>query len=259
MYDAGSGPPLVVIPGIQGRWEWMRPALNALARNARVISYSLCGDLGSGSKMDAALGFDAFTRQVDQVFDRAGIDRAAVCGVSFGGIIAAKYAALRPERVTKLILASAPGPSWRPSARQARYVSRPWISVPAFCVTAFDRLGAEIHAALPDWPRRIGFTLGYLVSAATAPMLPGLMAKRVRLQQTVDLRPDCARITAPTLVITGDPALDRVVPVESTKEYVNLIEGARYVMMDQTGHLGLLTQPDRFARIVTDFIDASRS
>jgi 3-oxoadipate enol-lactonase len=258
MYIQGSGPPLLVIPGIQGRWEWMRPALNALARHARVISYSLCGDLGSGLKMDPALGFDAFIRQVDQVLDRIKVDRLAVCGVSFGGIVAAKYAALRPERVTHLVLASAPGPSWKPSARQARYVSRPWISLPAFCLTAVNRLGAEIHDALPDWPSRIGFTLGYGVSALKAPMLPGLMARRVRLQQTVDLRPDCARVTAPTLVITGDPRLDRVVPVESTKEYLTAIPGARYEMMDHTGHLGLLTQPDRFARIVGAFVQRAQ-
>src|SRR5262245_11267218 len=26
MFDEGTGVPLLVIPGLQGRWEWMRPA-----------------------------------------------------------------------------------------------------------------------------------------------------------------------------------------------------------------------------------------
>ena len=26
IYDQGSGPPVIVVPGVQGRWEWMRPA-----------------------------------------------------------------------------------------------------------------------------------------------------------------------------------------------------------------------------------------
>ncbi|PYR01316.1 MAG: alpha/beta hydrolase, partial [Acidobacteria bacterium] len=29
--EYGGGDPLVLIPGIQGRWEYMRPAIEALA------------------------------------------------------------------------------------------------------------------------------------------------------------------------------------------------------------------------------------
>jgi pimeloyl-ACP methyl ester carboxylesterase len=257
VFDRGTGPPLVVIPGIQGRWEWMRPTLVALSRHFRVISYSLCGDFGSGMRVDPVKGFDSFLVQLDHVLNGAALEQAALCGVSYGGIIAAKYAASRPGRTSALVLASAPGPGWQPSARQARYAARPWLSVPAFCATAFQRLGAEIHAALPDWPSRAGFTLGYVVNALTAPMLPHQMSARVKLQQAIDGRATCSAIRAPTLVISGEPDLDRVVPVESTREYAHLIPGARYEMMDRTGHLGMLTQPDRFARIVRDFIHAS--
>lgn len=259
MFDKGTGEPLVVIPGIQGRWEWMRPALRALAERYRTISYSLCGDIGSRASMDPSLGFDSFVRQLDFVLDRAGVDRAIVCGVSYGGAIAVHYAARRTTRVSHLILVSATGPGWTPSERQARYASRPWLSVPAFCLTALDRLGAELRSALPDWRRRASFTTRYLAAALLAPMMPHLMGKRVLLHRRLNLARDCADITAPTLVVTGEPALDRVVPVESTREYVRLIRGARYAMMDGTGHLGMLTQPDRFVRIVNEFIDARDS
>src|SRR5205814_2719629 len=217
MFDQGSGNPLVVVPGIQGRWEWMRPALRALARDRRVISFTLPGDLGSGMAMDRSLGFDVFVRQIDAVLDAAHVERAALCGVSYGGLIAVRYAAVRPERVSALILTSTPGPAWRPNARQARYVAKPWLSMPAFCVSALDRLASEIRAALPDWRARIGFTLAYVGDVMTAPMLPGLMARRVQLQQQTELQPDCQRIVAPTLVVTGDETLDLVVPVASTR------------------------------------------
>jgi pimeloyl-ACP methyl ester carboxylesterase len=237
----------------------MRPTLGALAARHRVISYSLAGDFGTGIRMDPTQGFEVFLAQIDRVLDRAGVERTALCGVSYGGIIAACYAARRPSRVTKLVIASAPGPHWVPSARQARYAGRPWLSVPAFGITAIERLGGEIRAALPDWRARASFMLRYLASVLMAPMLPHLMSERVRLQQQLDCAADCGRVTAPTLVITGEPSLDRVVPVESTREYVGLIAGARYEMMKGTGHLGLLTQPDRFARIVSDFLDARDS
>ena len=43
MLDVGSGPPVVVLPGVQGRWEWMRPAVGALAERCRVLTDSLPG------------------------------------------------------------------------------------------------------------------------------------------------------------------------------------------------------------------------
>jgi pimeloyl-ACP methyl ester carboxylesterase len=254
MFDRGSGHPLLVIPGVQGRWEWMRPVLDVLARDFRVVSYSLAGDIGSGVRLDPGLGFENFLRQVDAVLDRAGIEKTAMLGVSYGGVIAVQYAASRPSRVSHLVLASAPGPGWKPTERQARYAARPWLSMPAFCVTALDRLGAEIREALPDWPSRIAFMAGYAFSAVRAPMLPHVMSRRVRLHQETSFADQLARVTAPTLVVTGDPALDKVVPVASTREYVSLIRGARYAMMDRTGHLGSLTQPERFAGIVKEFI-----
>ena len=194
-------------------------------------------------------------RQLDSVFDDARLERAILCGVS-EGVIAIHYAALRPDRVSHLILVSAPGPHWKPNPRQAKYTARPWMSVPAFCVTAFNRLGAELKSALPKWRPRASFTSRYLAAAVFAPMMPHLMARRVALQQELNLTRDCDAVAAPTLVVTGDPHLDRVVPVESTREYLSLIHGARYEMMDGTGHLGMLTQPDRFVQIVSDFIDA---
>ena len=47
MIDVGAGTPLVLIPGIQGRWEWMEPSVEALAREYRVITASLPGEPGT--------------------------------------------------------------------------------------------------------------------------------------------------------------------------------------------------------------------
>src|SRR4029079_15305404 len=95
----------------------------------------LSGDLGSGQRMDPDAGFDGVVRQLEDVIDAAGITgRAARCGISCGGVVAARYAARHPDRVSGLIVASSPGPGWRPNAAQAGYVSRPWLSLAALCV-----------------------------------------------------------------------------------------------------------------------------
>ena len=78
MIDCGHGAPIVLIPGLQGRWEWMRPAVDALARKHRVISYSLCDE--RTLPWDRARGFENYVDQVAQVLDHAGLERAVIAG-----------------------------------------------------------------------------------------------------------------------------------------------------------------------------------
>ncbi len=255
MFDHGTGPPLIVIPGVQGRWEWMAPALRELQKRCRTVSYTLCGDAGSGMRFDPELAFENYTRQLDSVFERTGLEQAALCGVSYGGFIALRYAALRPERVSRLILVSAPSPGWAPSERQRRYIARPLLTFPKFVLTSPMRVWPEIQAAYDTWPQRLMFSAVHGARVLAAPMFPPSAAARVRLQQSLDFAPDCARVTAPTLVVTGEDGLDRVVPAGITRRYLTLIPGARYVKIERSGHIGMLTRPAEFAGIVGSFLE----
>jgi 3-oxoadipate enol-lactonase len=232
----------------------MKPALVALAKSCRTISYTLSGDRGSGWPYNPDAGFDNYVRQLDDLFVRTKLARASLCGVSFGGFVALRYAALRPDRVDSLTLVSSPAPGWTPSARQRRYIARPWLSTPAFVLTGPRRLWPEIHAAYPDWRDRGRFAARHLTRVISSPMIPSVMAARVRLEQSMDFGPDCTKVRAATLVITGEEGLDRVVPVDVTKRYLTLLPGARYEKMEGTGHLGLLTRPEEFARKVSAFV-----
>lgn len=249
MFDKGSGQALIVIPGLQGRWEWMAPALEQLTQYGRVVSYSLA----------PAKTFDDLLQQLDAVFEAKGLGRAVLCGVSFGGTIAVRYAALHPERVSRLVIVSSPGPEWRANAEQTRYVSRPLLTLPLFLLAASRRLRAELGPALPSAVDRMRFAVRAGLTAVRYPASPHLMAERVRLMQTIDLGAEARRVTAPTLVVTGHPSLDLVVPVESTRQYLTFIRGSRYEMMETTGHAGSLTQPLTLARLVGDFVNANRS
>jgi 3-oxoadipate enol-lactonase len=258
MFDEGEGPPVIVIPGVQGRWEWMTPGLRALARRCRTMSYTLCGDFGSGTTFDPALGFENFVRQIDGVFDRTGIRTAAICGVSYGGFIALRYAAERPERVASLIFVSAPAPGWAPSVRQARHIARPWLSTPAFLLASPLRVWPEIRMAFDSAAAALAFMARHAVRVLAAPVIPASMAAKVRLQQAIDFQPDCAQIAAPTLVIAGEEGMDTVVPTEATRRYLELIRGARFERFERSGHIGMITRPERFAEIVSGFVHANR-
>jgi pimeloyl-ACP methyl ester carboxylesterase len=256
MFDQGSGPPVIIVQGLHGRWEWTIDALEALSARCRTISYSLAGDIGSGERMDPALGFDAYLRQLDAIVERAGLQRFALCGISFGGFIALRYAARHRERVSSLILASAPAPGWEPTTQQSRWIARPWISAPAFAANAPVRVWPEVSAALPALGQRLAFMATQGLRAVRSPIIPSLMAGRISMARQLDFRSDCAQVRVPTLVLTGEEPLDRVVPVANTQTFCDLIPGAERAVFERTGHLGVLTRPSRFAELIGNFVHA---
>ena len=256
MIDLGNGPPIVLIPGLQGRWEWMRPAVNALAARARVISFSLPGEPGSGRPLDDSQRFDGFAAQIETALDRAQVGAAVMCGVSFGGLVALRYAARRPERTQALVLVSTPGPRWNPSASARRCIAHPRLRFPQFCLGASRRTWEELSATFPNRTQRIRAAARYAGMVLRAPTAPSRMGQRARLALGVNFEEDCERVSAPTLIVTGEPGMDRVVPTDTTLEYVRLIKGVRVAKLDSTGHLGVITKPDRFAELIADFIAA---
>jgi pimeloyl-ACP methyl ester carboxylesterase len=253
MIDVGTGPPLVLVPGIQARWEWMRPAVEALAEHFRVLTFTLAGEPSSRRRFDPRAGFQNYVAQLDNVLDSAGVTSATICGLSYGGLIALRYAAARPARVERLVLVSALAPSFAPDDRVRFYARAPRLLLPVFGVTAWRRARAEIRTALPGWHDRLRFAVVQGTRVLTAPVSPRLMVHRLELLAAEDFTRDAAAVTAPALVITGDPGLDLTVPVEHTREYLALLPGARHVTLDRTGHLGTVTRPAAFAAIVHDF------
>jgi pimeloyl-ACP methyl ester carboxylesterase len=250
--DIGSGPPIVLVPGLQGRWEWMRPAVDALAREFRVISYTLAGDLGTKDAFDARLGFDSFVEQLDRVLDDARLESATVCGVSYGGLIAMRYAARRPARVDRLILASALPPDYQLDGRYRFYRRAPTLLLPVFAVESAHRVTPELRAALPTVRDRLRM-LPQALRVLRAPVWPPHMRRRMELIGTVDFMADVGHVAAPALAITGEPGLDRTVPVELTRRYLSLLPGCEHVVLPRSGHMGTATRPQEFAALVSAF------
>jgi pimeloyl-ACP methyl ester carboxylesterase len=249
MIEKGTGPPVVMIPGIQGRWEWMAPAVDALSVRHHVFSFSL-------ETIPHRSVFDAADARIDAFLDRSPQPRAAIIGVSFGGLIAARFAAREPARVSSLVLVSAPSPRWRVDPRTERYLRRPVRSLPLFVARSAGRLVPDVMRPLDRWTDRARFLARHLARVVRFPASPTGMAGRVGDWRAEDIAAECAGITAPTLLITGEADLDRVVPQRSTLEYLDLIKGARHVVLPRTGHIGLVSRPAEFAQLVEEFIDA---
>jgi pimeloyl-ACP methyl ester carboxylesterase len=250
--DIGTGPPIVLVPGLQGRWEWMRPSVDALAREFRVISYTLAGDWGADHDFDPRLGFDNFIVQLDRVLDESGLTSATICGISYGGLIAMRYAARRPARVNRLILASALPPDYEVDDRYRFYRRAPTLLMPVFAIESARRVSPELRAALPTVRDRLRM-VPQALRVMRAPVWPPHMRRRMELIATVDFMADVGQILAPSLAITGEPGLDRTVPVELTTRYVSLLPGCEHVVLARSGHMGTATRPREFAELVSAF------
>ncbi len=251
MIDRGSGIPIVLIPGIQGRWEWMAPTVDALAERCRVLSFSLCDEPTSGFRFDAGAGFESYVRQVLDALDRARVRRAVIVGVSFSGLIATEFARLHPNRVAALVLVSALPPGWTPDRRARFHLRAPRLLSPLFYLASPARMLPELRTAIPAGRRaRFMLACGYRVVAA--PLSPKRMAQRVRCAEHHRFG-DLSEVHVPALVITGEDGLDRVVSPSLTRQYVEHLPDARHVALAGTGHIGLVTKPGEFANLVCRF------
>jgi pimeloyl-ACP methyl ester carboxylesterase len=252
IFERGTGQPIVLVPGIQGRWEWMAPTIDALAAYGRAITFSLCDEPTSGFTWDRERGFENYVAQLDEVLVATGASRPVLIGVSYGGLVAAAFAARHPERVAGLVIASAPPPTWTPDRRVSRYLSSPRLAAPGFFLGAPMRTYPEIKAAIPEATRRWRFALRQLVRVAAAMPSSDRMARRLRwlqqaqfgLGQPLDL---------PALVVTGEADLERVVPPAQTAEYLAFLPRARTTTLPRTGHAGTVTKAREFAALVGEF------
>jgi pimeloyl-ACP methyl ester carboxylesterase len=256
--ERGSGDPLVLIPGLQGRWEYLGPAIESLAASYRVLTFPLCDEPASRMPIDPTPGIDRFANQVEQVLNALSIHEAAICGISFGGLIALRFAARHPDRTSALILVSTPGPQWHLRPRHGVYARLPHIFGPIFLAESPFRLRQEVRVALPDTAGRSRFVKQQLRALVSAPLSMSRMAARARAITGHDREADASAVSAPTLVVHGEPSLDHVVDAQGTSAYASLIRGAREETLVGTGHLGSITKPDLFAGAVTRFLQDVR-
>ncbi len=138
-----------------------------------------------------------------------------------------------------------------PAPRHAS--QRPMSALPSFVNHATGRLFPEVHAAKRSLIASLLFGLAYGYRAIRYPISPRLMAASVRTWMATDVLASALRITSPTLLITGEPHLDRVVPVASTLEYLEIIKGSRHVTLANTGHVGVVSKPAEFTKLIEDF------
>jgi pimeloyl-ACP methyl ester carboxylesterase len=195
---------------------------------------------------------------VKTALDRLQLPAAHIVGVSFGGLVALRFAVVQQPRTKTLVMISAPGPQWHLRPRHDMYARMPWVFGPVFLIESPFRLRHEVRTALPDRVARHRCLRAQLRTLVTAPISISRMAARARLIAGYDRIADARKVDVPTLIVQGEDALDHVTGNGGTAEYARLIPGARHELLEQTGHLGSVTRADECAAIVHRFLQTTK-
>ncbi|MFC0531263.1 alpha/beta fold hydrolase [Phytohabitans kaempferiae] len=102
----GTGRPLILLHGGLGSGEMFAPILPTLTERHRVILVDLQGH-GRTADIDRPIDLRLMADDVAALIDHLGLDRPDVVGYSMGGGVALQVAVRHPEKVGKLVSASA--------------------------------------------------------------------------------------------------------------------------------------------------------
>ncbi|MEV6924571.1 alpha/beta fold hydrolase [Dactylosporangium sp. NPDC051485] len=102
----GTGRPMILLHGGLGSGEMFGPVLPVLAGHHQVIAVDLQGH-GRTADIDRPLDVRLMADDVAALIDHLGLDRPAVVGYSLGGGVALQVAIRHPQKVGRLVSASA--------------------------------------------------------------------------------------------------------------------------------------------------------
>jgi pimeloyl-ACP methyl ester carboxylesterase len=246
----GDGAPVLLVHGLgYGRWGW-EPVADSVAEDFLVVLFDNRGigasDVPRGPYTVRALAEDAVA-----VLDAAGVERAHVVGTSLGGMVAQELALSFAERVDRLVLAcTTPGGLGSypmPAQTVALMLEAPGLPVEvALRRFVENALAPGTVAERPELVERI-----YALRLANPLDLAGWQAQAAA-GTTFDALARLGAIAAPTLVVTGTD--DNVVDPRNSELLARRIRGALLERLPGTGHLFFWEEPERFSRLVTEFL-----
>lgn len=241
--DQGGGEsiPLVFLHGVGSDKSVWAAQVEHFGQSRRTIALDYPG-YGESDFVDGA-SRDDFAAAMLAAMDSLGVERAHICGLSLGGVIAIAINAAAPQRTVSLILAdtfashpdgpgiyersvaAADSGSLRPLAE-----SRADVLLAQPCDPAVRTAVIETMSAIDPAAYKLGAEAVWLA------------AQEERAHE----------IRCPTLVLCGD--CDRVTPPSLSTALTKIIPGARMELIEGAGHLGNLERPAAFDTLVNAFI-----
>ena len=246
---SGAGTPLVLLHAFPLDGRMWAPQVEALAGTYQVIVPDL---RGFGAAKDQAVeeaGMDLLADDVARLLDDRGLDRVVLGGLSLGGYVALALLRHHADRVSGLVLLDTKATADGDQARGDR-------------LAMAERVQAEGVGFVPEvmLPKLLGETsrehrpelvdkVAALIREQAPEAIAGAQRGMAARSDTTDV---LASIQVPTLVITGEE--DAVTGPEVGRDLAAAIPGARFLLVEEAGHLSNLEQPEIVNEALLDFL-----
>ena len=247
----GEGPlDLVIVPGfvsnIDVMWEWppLARIFERLAGYARLILFDKRGT-GLSDRVGGIPPLEERMDDVRAVMDAAGVEQAAVMGISEGGSMAALFAATYPERVRALVLYGCftCAGDWTIGREELEkfFQALPEHWGTGFSAPGFTRTLSK-DKTFRDWWARFE-----RLSAS-----PAAVVTLMRTNLEVDIRPILRSIRVPTLILHR--AEDATITVEAARLMEREIPDARLVEVPGDDHLMWVGEVEPITDAIIEFL-----
>jgi len=256
----GSGPVELLLHGLGCDHTTWTPVIEKLARRYTVIAPDFLGH-GESDKPRADYSLGGYANGMRDLLTLLGIDKVTVVGHSFGGGVAMQFAYQFPERTERMVLVASGGlgPEVTPAIRA--------VTLPGFHqaigIVTLPGIRHLMKAALNQLSRT---TPAARDLAEVAEIIESWKDPRARratrhlVRNVVDLRGqivtmrDRAYLTEhmPMCVIWGTH--DAVIPVRHAAVASEIAPTATVEVIENAGHFPHRDHPERFVKIINDFI-----
>lgn len=268
-YGPARAPRLLVMHGGPGAsHDYLLPQMLELADRYQLVFYDQRGGGQSRTTDQSPVTWRTHVEDLARLIPELGLDPPSIIGYSWGGLLALLYAieAYRgraPQPARMVVIDPAPISRTLRDRFEAEFARRQSSEAVA---TLREQLAASgLRERDPEAYRQRAFELSVAGYFGRLERARALTPFRViaRVQKSVwaslgdyDLREALETVQCPTLVIHGrlDP-----IPIESSEQAAAALPHARLVVLDASGHVPYVEEPDALFAAIRRFLDETAS
>ena len=254
LHGREGDPVITIINGLSMRTTHWAPYFDLLPESGcRVLTYDMVGQ-GASSKPVLGADFDDHATMLAALHTHLGIERPYVFGISFGGVVALKYAIRFPDRIGGLV------PVSTFSELDAQLESH---SVNLY--QGLARVGFEFYL---DLLMPLNFSNDYISAnrdlvhvikrvGASTNELYGIQNLMESLSDFKSITPDLKHIHCPTMILNGE--FDCLTPRHLHDIMRRNIPSSRLILVPRVCHAFTLEVPELTSRLLSDFVRSVES
>lgn len=250
-YGEVGNPCICFINGLSMRTaHWMPIIENLCGSGFRVLVFDMLGQ-GASDKPVLDCDFDDNAIMLAGILDDLEIDQAYVSGISYGGVVALKFAVMYPEKIKGLIPISCfseiDGQLFCHSLNLHKALSQVGFEyyTDYLLPLNFTSQYLEDHSNVLDFARRV---------AVAGMEVYGIQNIMEKLADLPNYTPELVDIKCPTMIMNGEN--DWLTPRHLHEIMRDKIENSQLVLVPRVAHAMTIEIPDLCSQIIADFIES---